>query len=81
MKIRMLLTKRGSPDGITVLEYEAGRKYDIPAPLATIFLAQGWAEEDKELTLETKNRLQPIQENFAQTIEHRHSKSKRKKRL
>ena len=54
MKVRMLITKRGSPDGLEVREYEAGKKYDLPERLAGIFLSQGWAEEDKELVLETK---------------------------
>ena len=58
MKIRMLTTKRGSPDGLEVREYEAGHKYDLPAELASVFLAQGWAEEDKELVLETKEEPQ-----------------------
>lgn len=54
MKIRMLRTLKGSPDGIEVREYEAGRKYDIPESLAANFLGQGAAEEDKELILEIK---------------------------
>ena len=54
MIVRMLTTKLGSPDGLEVREYEAGRKYDIPERLAANFLGQGAAEEDKELVLETK---------------------------
>lgn len=57
MKVRMLRTQNGSPDGIQVFVYEAGRKYDIPAELAAVFLAQGWAEEDKELALEVKDEI------------------------
>ena len=49
MKVRMLSTRRGSPDGIEIREYEAGRKYDLSPSLAEIFLGAGWAEEDKEL--------------------------------
>ena len=56
MKVRMVKTVNGSPDGIEVRQYAAGAKYDVPAGLATVFLAQGWAEEDKELTLETKTQ-------------------------
>jgi len=48
MKVRMLSTRRGSPDGIEIREYEAGRKYDLSPSLAEIFLGAGWAEEDKE---------------------------------
>lgn len=47
MKIRMLIDQKGSPDGIQVNEYEAGKKYDLPANLAQVFLDNNWAEEDK----------------------------------
>jgi len=59
MNIRMLQTTRGSPDGIQVFEYRAGEKYDLPDDLAGVFLREGWAEEDKELVLETKAGPQP----------------------
>jgi len=49
MKIRMLSTQKGSPDGIQVNEYEVGQKYDLPQGLAMVFLKLGWAEEDKDL--------------------------------
>jgi len=49
MKVRMLSAHQGSPDGIEIREYEAGRKYDLSPSLAEIFLGAGWAEEDKEL--------------------------------
>lgn len=54
MKVRMLQNHTGSPDGIQVLDYQAGQKYDLPESLAGVFLREGWAEEDKELTLERK---------------------------
>jgi len=47
MKIKMLTTKKGSTDGITVNEYKAGEIYEIPTGLASIFLCEGWAEEVK----------------------------------
>lgn len=49
MKVRMTQTTKGSPDGIQVNEYEAGKKYDLPESLASVFLGQGFAEEDKAL--------------------------------
>jgi len=58
MKIRMLRTLKGSPDGLEVREYEAGRKYDVPERLAGNFLGQGAAEEDKELVLEVKDEAE-----------------------
>jgi hypothetical protein len=45
----MLQNHTGSPDGIQVLDYQAGQKYDLPERLAVVFLREGWAEEDKEL--------------------------------
>jgi hypothetical protein len=59
MKVRMLTTKLGSPNGLEVREYEAGQKYDMPESLAEIFLSQGWAEEDKELVPEIKAEAPP----------------------
>ncbi len=56
MKIRMLVTKKGSPDGIQVIEYQAGQKYDLPQELADVLLREGWAEEDKVIELETKGK-------------------------
>lgn len=55
-RIRMIQTRYGSPDGIQVLQYQAGQVYSIPDDLANVFLSQGWAEEDKTLQgiMETK---------------------------
>ena len=43
MKIKMLTTHKGSPDGIKIFTYEAGKTYELPASLASIFLREGWA--------------------------------------
>lgn len=59
MKVRMLQNRSGSPDGIQVFEYRAGQKCDLPESLASVFLREGWAEEDKEDTLEVKDELSP----------------------
>ena len=45
MKVRMLVSKLGSPDGIRVHDYEVGKEYDLPDRLANIFIAEGWAEK------------------------------------
>lgn len=52
MRIKMLQTQRGSPDGVTVLTYEAGKEYDLTATrgareLAEVFVLNDWAEEAK----------------------------------
>lgn len=49
MRLRMIREVIGSPDGIEVRRYEAGRVYEIPAPLAQALLASGRAEEDKAI--------------------------------
>ena len=58
-RIRMIQTRYGSPDGIQVLQYQAGQVYSVPDDLANVFLSQGWAEEDKTLEgiMETKESL------------------------
>ena len=52
MKITITKTISGSPDGIRVLPYTVGEEYEVPspkmsAPLAKVFLTEGWAEEVK----------------------------------
>lgn len=59
MKLRMLITKVGSPDGVQVVPYHAGEKYDVPRELGEVLLREGWAEEDKEDVLEVKDELPP----------------------
>jgi hypothetical protein len=49
VRVRMLRTMNGSPDGIQVNTYEAGQVYDkVPQSLADVFLREGAAEEDKQ---------------------------------
>lgn len=45
MKVQMLVSKKGSPDGIRVFSYEAGKEYDLPDHLANVFITEGWAEK------------------------------------
>lgn len=49
MKVRMLALGLGSPDGIQVITYKAGEKYDMPTPLANMFIGMGKAIEDKDM--------------------------------
>ncbi len=44
MKIRMLKTKNGSPDGMAVLTYAEDRVYELPEDLARVFIKQKWAK-------------------------------------
>ena len=43
--VTMTATRLGSPDGIAVHTYEAGRSYDLPEGLADNFIGQGAATE------------------------------------
>lgn len=53
MRIRMLRTAKGSPDGVNVYHYEAGQVLDsgspVPLPisdaLASLYVSEGWAED------------------------------------
>ena len=40
MKLRMIKTAKGSPDGLKVVEYKKGETYEIPEELAKVFLEQ-----------------------------------------
>jgi hypothetical protein len=48
MKLKMLETRQGSPDGISVATYEEGQTYDIPKDLAGVFIREDWAEPLKK---------------------------------
>ena len=45
MHIKMLETRRGSPDGFTVALYHAGSVYDVGDSLGTRFVRDAWATE------------------------------------
>ena len=44
MKIKMLKTEKGSPDGFTVKVYKAGSEVHLPNDLSAAFIAIGSAE-------------------------------------
>ena len=50
MRLRMLRTMPGSPDGVAVVRYAAGEIYDFAAAkdLAGVFLREGWAISEGE---------------------------------
>ena len=48
MKIRMLKTKNGSPDGLAVLTYDEDKVYELPEDLARVFIKQKWAKRLRE---------------------------------
>jgi len=45
VKIKMLETRTGSPDGVTVCSYAKGEQYDLPDGLAQVFVHEGWGKQ------------------------------------
>jgi hypothetical protein len=45
MKIKMLKTRQGSPDGMIVNTYISGESVDVPDELAQIFIRHRWARK------------------------------------
>ena len=44
VKVKMLVSTHGSPDGIEVLRYEKGKTYQVSENLARLFVEAGLAE-------------------------------------
>ncbi len=44
MRIKMLRTRTGSPDGILVRTYVKGEHCEVADALAEVFIAEGWAK-------------------------------------
>lgn len=49
MRVHITETKKGSPDGIEVREYQAGESYEMPDSLGAVFIQEGWGKPDKAL--------------------------------
>lgn len=47
-KVTMIVTKKGSQDGVTVQTFENGESYTISDYLADVFIHEGWAEPYEE---------------------------------
>lgn len=70
MKIKMLKTRQGSPDGIIVNTYTSGNMVDVPDELAQVFIRHRWArkvnvlkkkDSGKALENKTNNRGRKLQ--------------------
>jgi len=44
VKIKMLETRTGSPDGVSVRTYVKGEQYELPDELARVFVHEGWGK-------------------------------------
>lgn len=51
-QIKMIETRRGSPDGHTLKQFIRDHSYDVPDTLARAFIGSGWAvlEASNEIT-------------------------------
>ena len=47
MKIKMIVRKQGSEDGISIKDFQVGKEYDVCDKLAKVFITNGWAAEVK----------------------------------
>jgi len=45
VKIKMLETRTGSPDGVSVCSYIKGEHYELPDDLARVFVHEGWGKQ------------------------------------
>jgi len=43
MRIKMLTTQNGSPDGVSVRQYREGQVYEVPEALGRVFVRHRWA--------------------------------------
>ena len=56
MKIKMLKTRQGSPDGISVNTYISGETMDVPDELARIFIGQRWARRVSKKAVKNRGK-------------------------
>lgn len=59
MKIKILKTMDGSPDGSHVLTYKEGETYDVPEGLAKVFLREKWGKAVMKRGPESNKNLNP----------------------
>ncbi|MBC8284361.1 MAG: hypothetical protein H8E32_11155 [Nitrospinae bacterium] len=67
MKIKMLKTRQGSPDGISVFTYCAEDIVEIPEELAKVFLRKRWAKkaESKNMGKAPENKRVKVRQKTA----------------
>lgn len=69
MKIKVIRTFDGCPDGIKSVKYEEGKEYDVPAKLGTVALAAGLAEEVKPEAKAPENKaIKPAETKASKTV-------------
>lgn len=45
MRIKMIIRKQGSEDGLTIKDFQVGKEFDVCDKLAKVFIDNGWAAE------------------------------------
>lgn len=70
IRIKMLETRTGSPDGIRAEEYLVGETYEFVSRngLPVVFLREGWAEVYEPAEDEVEETLQELQEDDAAEV-------------
>lgn len=59
-------TRKGSPDGISVVEYEKGREYELPPRLAQIFIGAAYAEPVLRMQVVAQKAAAPPEQKVAE---------------
>jgi hypothetical protein len=69
MLVKMLSTRKGSPDGIQTVIYTQGQSYEVSGELLDVFLREGWCEAAEPFREEEDNgsaeRARPAAEGLA----------------
>ena len=73
MKLKMLETRSGSPDGVSTVLYERDREYELPDDLAYVFIKEKWArtvgKKDFGSAPENKSVVNKVKRVFRKKIE------------
>ncbi|MCH8209415.1 MAG: hypothetical protein IIA62_10255 [Nitrospinae bacterium] len=73
MKLKMLETRSGSPDGVSTVLYEKDREYELPDDLACVFIKETWArtvgKKDLGSAPENKSVVNKVKRIFRKKIE------------
>lgn len=73
MKLKMLETRSGSPDGVSTVLYEKDREYELPDDLACVFIKEKWArtvgKKDLGSAPENKSVVNKVKRIFRKKIE------------
>ncbi len=73
MKLKMLETRSGSPDGVSTVLYEKDREYELPDDLACVFIKEKWArtvgKKDLGPAPENKSVVNKVKRIFRKKIE------------